>query len=737
MPDSKGAHSGATLPRLSRFKVFAGGFLFAFLTAATVNPQTRPAPAPKVRVETSACMILVCPGEESRARVHLSAKGVAPGCEARYTWRPTGGRIVGEGPEVVWDFSDTPAAGRFYDVILTVEARGGCGPRHAESPPARVTVGPCPPSVNFAGGPPTRRACPAISLGCPSDLAPGQLAYFFATLNGGTPGAVPTFNWTLSGGEVVGGQGTRSIQVDAADFGGPAILTTVEVGGYGRRCSASCLTKLEQGQARGARRLTLNLTVRRASDGRPVPHAKISYSLVASAAALGAGDEPAEAEADDGGGYTRGGWAPGTYHFVVRAPGYKRLDSTVTLDQFSTGSLVISLPTADPENTPTPTPSPTPTPTPSPSPSPTPEGTPQVSGSVARAPLLASLAEKAGSVWVPLTVALLAALGAVGSAVVRRRAPKAVPVAPAEPAAAAPKESDTVHCTVFSREQVSPSDAFQVQVFVHLEDQAKDLAALVVTTGNEGANFQASKPLNRPIERDAELTFKLAVPGLEVLEPEQSLVWKGRTEPPQCVEFPVLVPDGCVPRSTVGIVKVFCEKAPVGQITFTISVVERGAARSAPAAAVTSQRQIWYKRAFISYSSKDRDKVTRGVQGLKRGLKWAGIDYFMDVQDIDSGEYWESVIKKNLDESDLFILFWSSAAKQSGEVKKEYEYALSRKGGNDDKPPFFEPITIELPLPEPPPELKSLHFNDELLYIIHTEESLKARPEAAPAANQP
>jgi len=744
-PNLNGKPSGAA-PRLSRFLVFAGTFIFALFTATPHSAQTGTAAppgaqtkaaaarAPKVRVKTSACMIVVCPGGEARARVQLNAEGVAPGCEARYTWRATGGRIVGEGPNVVWDFSGTPPGDWFYDVILTVEARSGCGPRHAVSAPARVTVGPCPPRVNFAERQ-TRQApaCPSISLACPATARPGLPAAFTATLSGGTRGAVPTFDWSLSGGEIVGGQGTNSIRIDAKDFKGKAIVTAVEVGGYGRKCSAACTTELARAPEpdRSTKPLSMSVTVRNARDGRPVPHAEISFYL-------GENSLVARGVADEGGAFSRSGWVPGVYRVEVAAQRFAPLRSTVTLDQFSTGSVVFSLSPSAPTPTPTPSPTPetssTPTPTPSPSPSPSTQATPQVSGAVGRAPLIASLVQGLGSPWVPLTVALLAALGAGSAALVRRRAPKAVP---AKRAAAAAKESDQVHCTVFSREQVSPSDVFQVQVFVHLEDQGGDLAALAVRTGNEGANIQGSKPLSRPIERDAELIFKLTVPGLEVLEPEQSLVWQGRTEPPQCVEFPVLVPDDCKPRNTIGIVQIYCENAPVGRITFNISVVERGAARPAPAEASPAppQRQIWYKRAFISYCSKDRDKVARGVQGLKRGLKWAGIDYFMDQQGIDSGEYWESVIKKNLDESDIFILFWSSAAKQSEEVYKEIKHALARKGDiRADKPPYFEPITIELPLPEPPAELKELQFSDDLLHIINSEEALRARQEAAPAA---
>ncbi len=68
---------------------------------------------------------------------------------------------------------------------------------------------------------------------------------------------------------------------------------------------------------------------------------------------------------------------------------------------------------------------------------------------------------------------------------------------------------------------------------------------------------------------------------------------------------------------------------------------------------------------------------------------------------------------------DLFLLFWSNAAKQSDWVLKEVHYALGRKGDDDTAPPEIMPVIIEgPPVVEPPPELAHLHFNDRLLYVM-------------------
>jgi hypothetical protein len=293
------------------------------------------------------------------------------------------------------------------------------------------------------------------------------------------------------------------------------------------------------------------------------------------------------------------------------------------------------------------------------------------------------------------------------------------------------KKRDEVVCTVFSPEQAAPGDPFTVQVFAHLAEQAAQLPS-IAAKADEAAQDQGSKLLGERIEHGTKITFTLQMPGLEVSEPTQSLIWRGVVD---YVYFAVDVPANFEPGNVRGVVKIYYENAPVGQIMFIFKVVGAGATEAATVSAPVPppQTAIKYTHAFVSYCSKDRRRVLLGLQGLRRGWRRAGITDFIDLQDIQSGEHWREVIQKNLDKCDLFVLFWSSAAKCSEEVMKEINYALSRKGRSDENPPAFEPFTIELPLPTPlPAGLESLHFGDDLLYIIKAQEALDAaqgRPE--------
>jgi hypothetical protein len=138
-----------------------------------------------------------------------------------------------------------------------------------------------------------------------------------------------------------------------------------------------------------------------------------------------------------------------------------------------------------------------------------------------------------------------------------------------------------------------------------------------------------------------------------------------------------------------------------------------------------------YTHAFVSYCSKDRDKVLPIYLGKRTEWRKAGITDFFDRKDIAAGAGWREEIQKNLDRCDLFVLFWSTSAMCSEEVGKEIAYALARKGSDEWNPPTFDPLSIELPVPRPlPAGLESLNFDDPLLYFIKAEEASGAERDA-------
>lgn len=185
--------------------------------------------------------VVVCPRDASQAvptnsQVQLTTNASDPdGDTLLYTYSVTGGRIVGEGPNVSWDLSGVQPG----TYTSTVEVDDGCGCVAFSSTTVNVTE--CPTAT------PPPIACPTITVSCPTELtAVGSPITFTANVSGDTGGATPTYNWTVSAGTISGGQGTPSITVDTANLAGQSITATVNVGGLAASCpaSASCTSSV-------------------------------------------------------------------------------------------------------------------------------------------------------------------------------------------------------------------------------------------------------------------------------------------------------------------------------------------------------------------------------------------------------------------------------------------------------------------------------------------------------------
>ena len=268
--------------------------------------------------------------------------------------------------------------------------------------------------------------------------------------------------------------------------------------------------------------------------------------------------------------------------------------------------------------------------------------------------------------------------------------------------------ADTVECTVFAPPAAAPGSSILVQAFVHLPEEADSARAIALELDTD-ARRRAFRSLHSPVTRGSRLHFELRMPGLEVDDPLASIVWRGRTE---AVQFGVRVPARAPAGTVIGTLEISLDSAPLGHVKFKLAIERRAVEASSEPQGEQARR---YSAAFISYASRDRDEVLRRVQMLAS----VGIKYFQDVLTLEPGDRWSKKIELGIDECDLFLLFWSSEAKRSEWVRREVEYALSRKAGNDLSPPEIRPVIVEgPPIIEPWEELADLHFNDRLLYFM-------------------
>jgi hypothetical protein len=250
-----------------------------------------------------------------------------------------------------------------------------------------------------------------------------------------------------------------------------------------------------------------------------------------------------------------------------------------------------------------------------------------------------------------------------------------------------------------------------VQVYLHKPEQAADAAALAQEF-DSGTSRRGFRGLEIPLPAGTLVDIELDMPDCDVEQSVQRLVWRARAE---CVQFDVRLPSPSASPTVRGSALVRRDGVPIGRVGFRIAIGDDEPGSAEP----QGEDPVRFKLAFISYASTDRAEVLARVQGLTA----AGVEYFQDLLTLQPGERYEDEIYRKIDECDLFLLFWSPAAKNSEWVRREAQRALSRRAGHTLNLPEIRPVVLGPPPPEAPwPELGHLHFNDLVNYVIAIEQ---------------
>lgn len=250
--------------------------------------------------------------------------------------------------------------------------------------------------------------------------------------------------------------------------------------------------------------------------------------------------------------------------------------------------------------------------------------------------------------------------------------------------------------TLTAPEKVTAKVAFELFIWAHdPRDRAKILARAREELGGDVLE-RAKGPVR--IAAGTVLNVRLTIPGAEIAEPEDMMVWDGEST---CVSFVITLPALGEGGKAPGVAHIYASGVQVAKISFVLSAVG--------VAEVSGMR---FRKAFASYASADRDAVLGRIQGIHKILP--ELDVFLDVVSLRSGQDWEQELWRVIPASDIFYLFWSSHARQSEWVEKEWRCALRERGLE-----FIDPVPLEPPqVSPPPPELSSLHFNDwELAFM--------------------
>jgi hypothetical protein len=212
------------------------------------------------------------------------------------------------------------------------------------------------------------------------------------------------------------------------------------------------------------------------------------------------------------------------------------------------------------------------------------------------------------------------------------------------------------------------------------------------------------------IARGTKVTVRIEIESWEISPPVQTLIWTGEISSVPFVVSPIRdVPGG----STIGRCSFLVRGLRIGQIVFELALGKtvQEDTQVVPAPAIRS--------AFASYASKDRKAVIARVQGIEK----LGVQVFMDVRNLKSGNPYPTSLLQQIDSSDVLYLFWSHHAKRSSWVEKEWRYGMERKGIE-----FIDPVPLVDPRKAPPPaELADrLHFDDWALASIEYENSMSS-----------
>ena len=265
---------------------------------------------------------------------------------------------------------------------------------------------------------------------------------------------------------------------------------------------------------------------------------------------------------------------------------------------------------------------------------------------------------------------------------------------------------DPVQCAVYAPREAGRGVTILVQAYLFNVGQAREAAELA-SEADPDTLRRGLTTLRMGLRSGDVVRIQLRIP-LPVDPPESSLIWVGATAG---VQFEVTVPHEYTVGDIIGTVIFSIDRAPVGEIKFKLRITKDSPQSTAGSALAPAndQRPARYRRAFVSYSSRDLEAVERAIELLAI----MGVDYFQDIRDLKPGQPWRPQLESAIDTCDVFLLFWSSNARESEEVRKETSRAVARLGPGGSPPPVIWPYVIEGPPgPPPPDELKDIHFGN-------------------------
>lgn len=206
---------------------------------ATQRVRSRRNHIPSIQAfTTSKDEIDVCPFvpssvcSSSGTIVTLEVKASDPDSDnLTYKYSVSAGTIVGSGPTVDWDLTQS-ALGIQTANVEVADQRGG---KVARTTKINLTLcGACDPG------------CPTLSVTCPTNVPEGEFVIFEAWVSGDDTLQKLTYLWSHSNGKRSAGQVGAKLKIEAIGLPGDVITATVRVLGIDPACNyqASCESRI-------------------------------------------------------------------------------------------------------------------------------------------------------------------------------------------------------------------------------------------------------------------------------------------------------------------------------------------------------------------------------------------------------------------------------------------------------------------------------------------------------------
>jgi hypothetical protein len=196
-------------------------------------------------------------------------------------------------------------------------------------------------------------------------------------------------------------------------------------------------------------------------------------------------------------------------------------------------------------------------------------------------------------------------------------------------------------------------------------------------------------------EPGTKVTVALSADHLQVEEPLQSFAWNGKWV---IVNFDISVPASVDEGRLILKFDVSIEGLTIARLRPELRIVH---GKAAPEEKLTIAKSP--NKAFASYASPDRREVLGRVRSLQIFTR---IDVFLDCLSLHPGESWKARLMNEINQRDIFWLFWSRNALLSEWVEWEWRAALAAKTLD-----YIQPHPLEGPDVAPPPvELAALQF---------------------------